>query len=219
MAIYSDPWRLRPRISHPNWLEKVDLQTADFADRKSLAEHLVDRGARLRDVAAVMNIPTALRRIKPGVAHLASDVFCQHPELLNFMPDTTPGQRIWLLVVNWAFARVNSDFGAWAARHVSEIPGRRDLEIGSFLNDLADWACAEGPSRQFVSRPFVRSMSVKTASALSAEWHEAVASHMSGPDLAFPPPWYPAATIGDFEMHHRPFAVEFGAIVDRYPCR
>ena len=43
-------------------------------------------------------------------------------------------------------------------------------------------------------------MSVKTASALSAEWHEAVASNMSGPDLRFPPPWYPAAKIGDYDI-------------------
>jgi hypothetical protein len=38
------------------------------------------------------------------------------------------------------------------------------------------------------------------ASALSAKWHEAVASHMSGPNLAFPPPWYPAAKIGDYDI-------------------
>ena len=58
----------------------------------------------------------------------------------------------------------------------------------------------EGPSRQFVTRPFAPSMSVKTTSALSAEWHEAVANHMSGPDLTFPPPWYLATTIGDYEI-------------------
>ena len=200
MAIYSDHWRMRPHIADTNWFDKVDLQKRDLADRKDLAAHLVERGARLQDVAAVMNIPMALRRIKPGVAHLATDVFSQHPELLNFMPDTTPGQRIWLRVVDWAFVKINSDFGAWAASHVSEIPGRRYQEVGSFLSDLADWACAEGPSRQFVTRPFAPSMSVKTASALSAEWHEAVANHMSGPDLTFPPPWYLATTIGDYEI-------------------
>src|SRR6476646_5399588 len=40
----------------------------------------------VRDVAAVMNIPMALRHIKPGVAHLASSVICT-PGLLHFMPD------------------------------------------------------------------------------------------------------------------------------------
>jgi hypothetical protein len=36
--------------------------------------------------------------------------------------------------------------------------------------------------------------------ALSAEWHEAVANHMLGPNLTFPPLWYPAATIGDYDI-------------------
>ena len=194
LAIYSDHWLLQPRIL--NW----DSFKGDLAYRKSLVAHLVDRGARLRDVAAVMNIPMTLRRIKPGVAHLSSDVFCQHPELLNFMPDTTPAQRIWLLVVDWAFAKINCDFGVWTAKHVSEFPGRRAEEVGAVLSDFSDWVCAEGPSRQFVTRPFAPSMSLRTVSELSAEWHEAVANHMTGPDLTFPPPWYPAAKLRDYDI-------------------
>jgi hypothetical protein len=179
MAVYSDHWRLSPRLSltEPNW----SLWNADLANRKSVASQLVDCGSRLRDVAAVMNIPMALRRIKPGVAHLATDVFCQHPEFLNFLPATTHKQRIWLLAVNWAFNKVNPDFGRWAARHVPEIPGRRDQEVGSFISDLADWVRAEGPSRQFVIRPFGSSMSLNTVTTLSAEWHEAVAAAMARP--------------------------------------
>jgi PcfJ-like protein len=161
---------------------------------------LVDCGARLRDVAAVLNIPMALRHFKPGVAHLATEVFCQHPEFLNFLPATTHKQRIWLLVVNWAFNKVNPDFGRWAARHVPEIPGRRQQEVGSFISDLADWVRAEGPSRQFVIRPFRSSMSLNTVTTLSAEWHEAVAAAMDGPAATFPPPWYAAAKIGDFDI-------------------
>jgi hypothetical protein len=203
MAIYSNHWRLNP-------LHKRDLQRGDLADRKLLAAHLVDRGARLRDVAAVMNTPMALRHIKPGAAHLATDVFCQRPEQLNLIPDTSPRQRIWLPVVGRAF--VNSDFGAWVARHVSEIPGRCCEQVGSFLSDLADWACAEGPSRQFVTRPFAPSMSVKTATALRAKWHEAVANHMSGPNLAFPPPWYPAAKIGDYDIIPTPNSIAKGRL-------
>jgi hypothetical protein len=197
MAIYSDHWRLQPLIDEVDW---SDSESTGLAERKRLAAHLVDRGARLRDVAAIMNIPMGLRRIKPGVAHLATDVFCQHPEVLNSMPDTTPRQRIWLRAVDWAFVRVNSDFGAWAARHVSELPGRRCQEVGPFLSDLADWASAEGPSRQFFTRPFASSMSVKTATALSARWHETVANHMDGQDSIFPPAWYPATRLGDYEI-------------------
>jgi len=34
----------------------------------------------------------------------------------------------------------------------------------------------------------------------SAEWHEAVAAAMDRPDATFPPPWYPAAKVGDFDI-------------------
>jgi hypothetical protein len=70
LAIYSDDGLLHPRRIL-NW----DLFKADLADRKTLATHLVDRGAPLRDVAAVMNIPMMLRRIKavinaPGIGQV-----------------------------------------------------------------------------------------------------------------------------------------------------
>ena len=50
----------------------------------------------------MMGIPMALRHIRPGVAHLVTDVFRRHPELLRAMPDTVPRLRIWLRVVPWA---------------------------------------------------------------------------------------------------------------------
>jgi hypothetical protein len=201
MAVYSDHWLLRPFLSLTefDW-PAANLILTDLADRKSAAAHLIDCGARLRDVAAVMNIPMVLRHIKPGVAHLATDVLCQHPELLNFLPATTPKQRIWLPLVNWAFNKVNPDFGRWAARHVPEIPSRRDQEVGSFIGDLADWVSAKGPSREFIIRPFRSSMSLKTVTTLSAGWHEAVAARMDGHAAAFPPPWYAAAKIGDYDI-------------------
>jgi hypothetical protein len=43
-------------------------------------------------------------------------------------------------------------------------------------------------------------MSLKTVTALSAEWHEAVAANMTGPDVTFPAPWYPAAKVGDYDI-------------------
>jgi hypothetical protein len=179
----------------------------DF-DRSGLLARL-----RLRDVAAVMKIPMTLRHIKPGVAHLATGVFCRHPEFLRFLPDTTVRQRIWLSQVDWARHRVDADFGAWTARHVLEMPGRRVQEVWSFVSDIADWISAGKPApalggdwapppagHEFVVRPFTPSMSVNTVTTLSAEWHEAVAAGMDGPDAAFPPPWYPAAKAGDFAI-------------------
>jgi PcfJ-like protein len=174
---------------------------ADRRLRRNEAIHLVNRGARLRDVAGVMNIPMALRHIKPGVAHWATEVFCRYPKFLSFMPNTTAHQRIWLLVVNWAINKTDAEFGEWAARHVPEIRGRTVREVGNFLADIVDWARPDKDAgREFITRPFTPSMSLKTVTALSAKWHEAVANSLDGPNSAFPTPWYPAAKLGDYEI-------------------
>jgi PcfJ-like protein len=206
LAIYSNRWQARrygkPLVEPCNTEinQRWGAEAAELSQRKSDAIHLVDRGARLRDVAGVMNIPMALRRIKPGVAHWTRDVLCRHPESLAFIPDTTPRQRIWLPVVSWAYEKVDAEFGEWAARHVPEIRGRTDREVGNFLSDIIDWARPEKEGRAFITRPFTPSMSFRTVTTLSAEWHEAVASKLDGPDSAFPTPWYLAAKLGDYEI-------------------
>jgi hypothetical protein len=184
LIIYSHPWRL--------WRFRDD--------RRRDAACLVERGARLREVAAVMDIPMALRHVKPGVAHLATEAFCEHPELLSFMPDTTPRQLIWLLAVQWAYRKTSADFGEWAARHVPGIRGRTHREVGSFLADLADWADPDETGRAFITRPFTSSKSFKTVTALSAEWHEPVANNLDGPNAAFPPAWFPPAKVDNIEI-------------------
>ena len=83
---------------------------------------------------------------------------------------------------------------------------RTPEEVGPLLSDLSDWASGHGrqsPLKRGRSLSCVRSsprMSLKTVTRLSADWHEAVASHMVGPQFAFPPPWYPAAKVGGFEI-------------------
>jgi hypothetical protein len=211
IAIYSDDYALRRGdIDFGKW----ETDRADMAARRSTAAHLVDRGARLRDVASVMDVPMALRHIKPGAAHLASRVLCEQPDLLRFMPDTVPSSRIWLRVVPWAHNRVSAEFAAWAARHAPQIPGSLN-HVGGVLGDIADWVRAGMPpkekdpplgerpmlaGREFVVRPFTPSMSLKTAAALSTDWHEAVADNLDGPSSALPDPWYPAARLGDYEI-------------------
>jgi hypothetical protein len=124
LAVYSS-WDISPE-SFANWSSYYK----DFKDRQSLAAKLVERGARLRDVADVMNIPMALRQIKPGATVFATDVVCQRPELIAFMPDATYRQCHWLRVMRWAFVKVGHEFGVWAARHVAELPGRSFDEVG-----------------------------------------------------------------------------------------
>jgi hypothetical protein len=72
-----------------------EAEVRQYEKRVQEAIDLVERGARLREVAAVMRIPMALRRIKPGAAHLA--VACHNPEwVISSMPDSLPRMRTWL---------------------------------------------------------------------------------------------------------------------------
>jgi len=204
LAIYAED----SRVCH--YGERRDA--AALRVRQNQAIKLVVAGARLRDVAGAMGIPMALRRIKPGVAHLASEIFWYHPGLLRAMPDSVPSSRIWLRVVPWAHNRVSAEFAEWAARQASQIPGSLN-HVGGVLGDIADWVRAGMPpepdpllgrpvqaGREFVVRPFTPSMSLKTAMTLSADWHEAVANNLDGPNSTFPDPWYSAARLGDYEI-------------------
>ena len=67
---------------------------------------------------------------------------------------------------------------------------------------LADWVRAShgNDGQQFVVRPFKPTMSLRTVTKLSAEWHEAVASNLTGPQHAFPTPWFPAARVNGMEI-------------------
>jgi PcfJ-like protein len=167
------------------------------ADRRRIAADRVERGARLRDVAAAMNIPMVLRAIKPGAAHLTTEVFCQYPELVRFLPANLSRARDWIKLVCWAEGReAGREFTLWAARMIPQIPGGIE-QVGSFLCDMSDWVKAD---HKLIARSFVSSMSLKTVTKLCADWHEAVASQMDGPDFIFSSPWYPKATIGAFEI-------------------
>jgi hypothetical protein len=87
-------------------LERYDpfsaWDSAQEAEREArgAAHTLIERGARLRDVAAAVDIPTAFRRVKPGASHLVLHWLIRRPELLQWLPETTPEQRIWLLLIN-----------------------------------------------------------------------------------------------------------------------
>jgi hypothetical protein len=155
----------------------------------------------LSDVAAALQIPMALRRVKPGVAHLVTPFLLQHPDLFQFMPNETPAARIWVTMV-CSTGQGDPDFSRWVARHVSEIPGGLQ-QVGHAISDVSDWAKAntQRRGRQFVTRHFNSSMALRTAIHASREWHEAVASHMDDAgDLSLPPPWYPPGTQGGFDI-------------------
>ena len=119
LTIYAENWPVCQCRFHR--LGALDAGT-DLAARRKSAVDLVERGARLRDVAAVRHVPMALRRIKPGAAHLPSNVLRQRPELFHFMPAALPRSRSWLRLVNWAHRKGGTDFARWIARHLPQIP-------------------------------------------------------------------------------------------------
>ena len=182
-------------------IESAEAEVRQYRKRVQEASDLVERGARLRDVAAVMQIPMALRRVKPGAAHLA--VACHNPEwIISLMPDSLPRMRTWLRAVDHAHLRAGPDLAEWTAGHAFQIPVESENEILSFVHDLADWVRAShgNDGHQFVVRPFRPTMSLRTVTKLSGEWHEAVASNLTGPQHTFPAPWFPAAKVNGVEI-------------------
>jgi hypothetical protein len=200
-VIYSGRlYLIRSRRSTDGSYDAFKRAIKDADARQQAAADLVERGAPLRDVAAVLGVPMTLRRIKPGTVHYARSIFCQYPDWLTFMPDTVPRAKVWMAAVLCAQENGGEDFAAWAARHAPEIPGRLQ-QVGWFLSDISDWARAPGtPGGQFVTRPFVPTMSLKTVTMLSAQWHEAVAANMTGPDVTFPTAWYPAIKVSGYDI-------------------
>jgi PcfJ-like protein len=181
--------------------EKIKAEESETARRVQEATDLIERGARLRDVAAVMRVPMALRHVKPGAAHLAWP--CHNAEwVTSRMPDSLPRMRTWLRAVCYAEREGGSDFAEWTAAHALQIPGR-GARIALSLSDIVDWVRAsrrDGNGHQFIVRPFTPTMSLRTVTKLSAEWHEAVASNLTGPQHTFPAPWFPAATVNGVEI-------------------
>jgi hypothetical protein len=192
------------------------LAAALYSKGNADAACLVEAGAPLHHVAAAMGIPMAVRKIKAGAASgglLAAEIAARHPDLFHTcLPDSLPRAKLWLYATWFANNLAGSDFMEWTAKHCLEISN--DIEVmRATLTDLSDWVTASRPDiiipgpisrrpwgRQFVTRPFSADMSLQTVTKLSAEWHEAVANNMDGPDHPFPAPWCAAGQSGGYEI-------------------
>jgi hypothetical protein len=126
--------------------------------------------------------------------------------------------RYWLRAVCEAWRHGGVDFAEWAAKNALRLPGGQQRERLTFLSDLADWVnasrCFLSPPEPwppgmvpladqghcFITRPFQPTMSLRTVTKLSGEWHEAVASNLTGPQHTFPAPWFPAAKVNGVEI-------------------
>jgi hypothetical protein len=166
---------------------------------------LVDEGAPLKNVAGLLGVPMALRRVKPGAAHLAlgegRGIFVDHPDLIYaYMPQSLPLMKFWLRKVMGA-GRVDRDFARFTAKKLFTF-GETTEEISARLTNTADWVGACVRRSEFVTRPFNAKMSVRTATRLSDEWHETVARIQAGPAYPFPEPWIPGANVDSYQIIH-----------------
>ena len=92
----------------------IYLYTCAPNERTREAVRLVEAGARLRDVAAAVDIPMALRHVKPGAAHLVTKGLTRHGlDVLDCIPHTLPRQRIWLRAVRLAGRKGGDEYAAW----------------------------------------------------------------------------------------------------------
>jgi hypothetical protein len=160
--------------------------------------------------------------VKPGAAGLAlavADAFEDPRQIDAYMPESLTAMKLWLRCIDLAQG-VGPDFVAWTSRYATDIGGSPSEVIG-ILGDIADWVrgCYRAsvpahirhailggrqflPARgeQFVHRQFKADMSLATVTKLSADWHEAVAADMTGPNSEFPEPWCPGGVSGDFDI-------------------
>jgi hypothetical protein len=119
--------------------------------------------------------------------------------------------KLWLRCIRVA-EKASPEFIEWVAKHALEIGGTFE-EVRNVLIDMMDWveACYRSKrvghctsrltgGEQFVVRRFSPDMSLKTVIRLSDEWHEAIASNMSGPNYEFPEPWCGAGRSGEYDI-------------------
>jgi hypothetical protein len=169
----------------------------EWRDRTSDAVKMVERGARLNEIASFMDIPMWTRKLKPAVAHWFGYV----PDDLDcYLPEKTWQQRLWLRAFMSRGAD-NPDFAYWIARNVLKV-GNRIRPVLDFLSDMNDWVReAKRKKPRCIIRPFSPDMSVNTVRAENELWHEAIAKRKAAKsNYKIPAPWYPAGQVNGYQI-------------------
>jgi hypothetical protein len=168
-----------------------------WRDRTSDAVKMVERGARLNQIASFMDIPMWTRKLKPAVAHW----FCYVPDNLHcYLPEKTWEQRLWLRAF-MSKGDGNPDFAYWIARNVLKV-GSRIGSVLEFLSDVDDWVMeAKRKKPRCITRPFSPDMSVNTVRTENEFWHEAIAKRKADKsNYKIPAPWYPAGQVNGYQI-------------------
>jgi hypothetical protein len=158
---------------------------------------MVERGARLNEIASFMDIPMWTRKVKPAVAHWFGYV----PEDLHcYLPEKTWEQRLWLRAFMSGGAE-NPDFAYWIARNVLKV-GNRIGPVLNFLSDMNDWVMeAKRKKPRCITRPFSPDMSINTVRTENELWHEAIVVRKAAKSkYKIPTPWYPAGQVNGYAI-------------------
>jgi PcfJ-like protein len=168
-----------------------------WRNRTPDAVKMVERGARLNQIASFMDIPMWARKLKPAVA----DWFCYVPDDLHcYLPEKTWEQRLWLRAIKSRGAD-NPELAYWIGRNVLKI-GNRIMPVLDFLSDMNDWVMeAKRREPRCITRPFSPDMSVNTVRTESELWDEAIAK-CKAPKSKYkiPAPWYPAGQVNGYHI-------------------
>jgi PcfJ-like protein len=169
-------------------------------DKSPDAIKMVERGVRLNQIAAFMDILMWGRRLKPAEAHL----FGRMPggDLHWYLPDKTWEQRIWLRAfMSLQSKSVDPEFAYWLARNVLKM-GNRIRPVLDKLSDTYDWTDeARREEPRCITRLFSSDMSWETVRRETEKWHEALATtKLRASNYKIPVPWFPAAEVNGYEI-------------------
>ena len=166
-------------------------------DRAPGAVKMVERGARLNQIASFMDIPMWTRKLKPAVAHWFGYV---PDDLQCYLPEKTWEQRLWLRAF-MSRGPDNPDFAYWIARNVLKV-GNRIGPVLHFLSDMNDWVMeAKRKKPRCITRPFSPDMSVNTVRTENELWHEAIAKRKADKsNYKIPAPWCPAGQVNGYQI-------------------
>jgi hypothetical protein len=168
-------------------------------DRAPDAVKMVERGARLNQVASFMDIPMWARKLKPAVAHWFCNVHVPD-DLHCYVPERTWEQRLWLRALQ-SRRSDNPDFAYWIARNVLKV-GNRIGPVLDFLSDMNDWVReAKRKKPRCITCPFSPDMSVNTVRTENELWHEAIAKRKAAKsNYKIPAPWYPPGQVNGYQI-------------------
>lgn len=166
-------------------------------DRAPDAVKMVERGARLNQIASFMDIPMWTRKLKPAVAHWFGYV---PDDLQCYLPEKTWEQRLWLRAF-MSRGPDNPDFAYWIARNVLKV-GNRIGPVLDLLSDMNDWVVeAKRKKPRCITRPFSPDMSVNTVRTENELWHEAIAKRKADKsNYKIPAPWCPAGQVNGYQI-------------------